>query len=250
MLGIFTGVIVNTAAVIAGSLLGMLVKNEKLKNIGDRVFQAFAFFVIAIGVSGASGISDPVAVILCIVIGVAIGELIDIDRQFERLSTWLQTSIKKKSKKGVAQPSDAETAPGQPDPSVAQNVIMAVCLFCIGSMTFLGAMEAAFQHTHSIYYTKSVMDMVSSMTLAMGAGISIAFAAAGVFVYQGLLVLLASLLAPVLTDASIALSSQIGSIFLIAIGFNMVNVTKIKVANFLPAMFIPFIWQAIQLLFG
>ena len=127
---------------------------------------------------------------------------------------------------------------------------MAICLFCIGSMTFLGAMEAAFQHTHSIYCTKSVMDMISSMTLAMGAGISIAFAAAGVFVYQGLLVLLASLLAPVLTDASIALSSQIGSIFLIAIAFNMVGVTKIKVANFLPAMFIPFIWQAIQLLFA
>jgi uncharacterized membrane protein YqgA involved in biofilm formation len=247
MFGIFTGVIVNTVTVIIGSLVGSLVKNEKLKNVGDRVFQAFAFFVIAIGVSGAAGISDPVAVILCIVIGVAIGELVDIDRQFERLSSWLQRSIKKKGKKDGAE--EAVTS-AEADSAAAQNVIMAICLFCIGSMTFLGAMEAAFQHTHSIYYTKSVMDMISSMTLAMGAGISIAFAAAGVFVYQGLLVLLASLLAPVLTDASIALSSQIGSIFLIAIAFNMVGVTKIKVANFLPAMFIPFFWQAIQLLFA
>ena len=247
MFGIFTGVIVNTVTVIIGSLVGSLVKNEKLKNVGDRVFQAFAFFVIAIGVSGAAGISDPVAVILCIVIGVAIGELVDIDRQFERLSSWLQRSIRKKGKKDGTE--EAVTS-AEADSAAAQNVIMAICLFCIGSMTFLGAMEAAFQHTHSIYYTKSVMDMISSMTLAMGAGISIAFAAAGVFVYQGLLVLLASLLAPVLTDASIALSSQIGSIFLIAIAFNMVGVTKIKVANFLPAMFIPFIWQAIQLLFA
>ena len=97
--------------------------------------------------------------------------------------------------------------------------------------------------------TKSVMDMISSMTLAMGAGVAILFSAAGVLVYQGLLVLLASLLAPVLTDVSIALSSQIGSLFLIAIGFNMLGITKIKVANFLPAMFMPFIWQAVQLLF-
>ena len=90
MFGIFTGVIVNTVTVIIGSLVGSLVKNEKLKNVGDRVFQAFAFFVIAIGVSGAAGISDPVAVILCIVIGVAIGELVDIDRQFEK-----RTGLKK-----------------------------------------------------------------------------------------------------------------------------------------------------------
>ena len=142
MFGIFTGVIVNTVTVIIGSLVGSLVKNEKLKNVGDRVFQAFAFFVIAIGVSGAAGISDPVAVILCIVIGVAIGELVDIDRQFERLSSWLQRSIRKKGKKDGTE--EAVTS-AEADSAAAQNVIMAVCLFCIGSMTFLGAMEAAFQ---------------------------------------------------------------------------------------------------------
>ena len=248
MLGIFTGVIVNTLAVIAGSLVGMLVKSERLKHIGERVFQAFAFFVIAMGVSGAAGIDDPVAVILCIVIGVALGELVDIDRQFERLSSWLQGLMKKKGK-GPAQASGDASLQAQNDSGFAQNLVMAVCLFCIGSMTFLGAMEAAFQKAHSIYYTKSVMDMISSMTLAMGAGVAILFSAAGVLVYQGLLVLLASLLAPVLTDVSIALSSQIGSLFLIAIGFNMLGITKIKVANFLPAMFMPFIWQAVQLLF-
>ena len=245
MFDIFTGVIVNTLAVIAGSLVGLLVKNEKLKTIGGRVFEAFAFFVIAIGVNGAAGIDDPVKTIICIVVGVVIGEVLDLDRFFEGLSGKLQGLFKKKSE---AADSGSVNGADPADGSFAQNMVMAVCLFCIGSMTFLGAMEAGMQHSHSIYYTKSVMDLVSSMTLAMGAGVSILCASIGVFLYQGLLVLGASLLAPVLTDASIALSSAIGSLIMIAIGFNMLNITKIKVANFLPAMFMPFIWQAVQLL--
>lgn len=90
--------------------------------------------------------------------------------------------------------------------------------------------------------------MVSAMTFAMGSGIGVAFSAISVVVYQGLLTLFASFLAPVLSSEMINLSSTIGSLFLIGIGTNMLNITKIKVANFIPAMFIPFIYQAILLL--
>jgi len=103
--------------------------------------------------------------------------------------------------------------------------------------------------SHAIYFTKAVMDGISSITLAMGAGLGVLFSAFGVLVYQGLLVLGASFLAPVLTEETIHMCVSVGSLSLIVIGLNIMKITKIKVANFLPAMFIPMIWQAIQLLF-
>ena len=134
------------------------------------------------------------------------------------------------------------------DQGFSRGFVEASLLFCIGSMTILGALQSGLEHKHTIYITKGILDMVSAMTFAMGSGIGVAFSSISVVVYQGLLTLFASFLAPVLSSEMISLSSTIGSLFLIGIGTNMLNITKIKVANFIPAMFIPFIYQAILLL--
>lgn len=234
---IFTGVLINAGLVIAGSAIGLLFKGEKLKRIGERIFQIFAIFVMVMGVSGAMDMSRPVLELGCIIVGVAIGELLDVDKQFNRLGNWIQKKLGG-AKSGLLSRGN-----------FSEGFVNASLLFCIGSMTFLGAMESGIEHQHTIYITKGILDGISAITLAMGSGIGVAFSSLAVFVYQGLLTVLANLIAPVLTPETVAMCVSIGSLSLVAIGFNILEIKKIKVANFLPAMFMPMVWQAIMLLF-
>jgi len=224
---IFIGVLANAALVLLGTAVGSIFKSNLLKRIGERIFQVYAFFVLAMGVNGASDLSHPFVILGSLVIGVAIGEIIDLDKQFNRFGDFVQKKFSK----------------GESNSNFSEGFVQATLLFCIGSMTFMGAMESALQHTHTIYITKGVLDCISAVTMTMGFGIGVALSAVGVIVYQGALVLLASLLNGMLTTETIGMCTCIGSLFLIGIGTNMIGLTKIKVANFLPAMFIPIFYQ-------
>jgi len=252
----YIGVLANTGLIVLGTVIGCIFRSEKVKRVAERVFQLFALFVILMGVEGALGIKEPFKALIFMVLGTAIGELIDIDKQMNRLGDWVQS----KFSKGGADAADGADAaqPGSNSANAAQpgrlgnfseGMVQAVLLFCIGSMTFIGALESGIQNVHTTYITKGALDSIGAITFAAtygpGAGLSAVF----VLIYQGLLVAGASLLEPILLPEVVALSAQIGSIFLIGIGFNMLAIKKIKVANFLPAMFLPMIWQAISSLF-
>lgn len=226
--GIFTGVIVNAVLVVVGTLVGLIAKGEKAAQVGERIFQAFAVFIVMLGINGAKDLSSPVLILSFIIVGVAIGELIDIDDKFNRLGSFLQSKFS-----------------GKEDARFSEGFISASLLFCIGSMTIMGALQSGIENEHSIYIAKGVIDAISALSMAMGSGIGVAFSALSVLAYQGLLTAGASILAPVLSAESIALSTTIGSLSLIVVGLNVLKITKIKVANFLPAMFMPFIWNGI-----
>lgn len=231
MFGIYFGTLANALMVIVGTACGLIFKGERLSKIGQRVFEVFAIFVMAMGFSGASDMSEPLLMLASIIIGVGIGEVLDLDKQFNKVGNFLQ----KKFSKG----NDSEFSKGFVEGSL---------LFCIGSMTIMGAFESGLSNEHTIYLTKGVIDMVSAMTFAMGSGIGVGFSSICIVVYQGLLTTFASFLAPILSTEIIAVSTSIGSLFLVAIGLNMLKITNLKVANFLPAMFIPFIYQLILFL--
>lgn len=226
---IFIGVFANAGLVLLGTFIGSIFKSEIIKRIGERVFQVYAFFVLAMGVNGAADISDPLLILSSLVIGVALGEIIDLDKQFNRFGDFVQSKFSRGN-----------------DSKFSEGFVQATLLFCIGSMTFMGALESALQHSHTIYITKGVLDCISALSLTMGFGIGVALSAVGVIVYQGALVILASLLSGVLVSETVAICTTIGSLFLIGIGTNMLGITKIKVANFLPAMFVPIVYQLIQ----
>ncbi len=229
MFGIFTGVIVNAALVVLGSAAGCLFKTDRLRQIGDRVLQLFACFVMVLGISGAIQLMRPIYTLIAIVIGTAVGETIDIDGKFTHLGNWFEAKVS-----------------GKGSSSFARSFISGALLFCIGSMTIMGAIEAGLRGEHTIYYTKGLIDMVSAATFAMGSGIGVAFSAIPLVIYQGLLVLASSLLGDVLSAETIAMSSQIGSLILIPLALNLLGVTNVKVANYIPAMFVPFVWQLIS----
>ena len=151
MFGIFTGTIVNTATVILGTALGCCLKGEKMRRVGDRVFQGFGLFTMVLGISGAVALPHPVFMLISLIIGVAIGELADLDEKFERFGNWL--------KKRFAKGEDSE--------GFTNGFLSGVLLFCVGSMTFLGALEAGLQNQHTIYFTKSVLDCFGACMFAM-----------------------------------------------------------------------------------
>ena len=232
MFGIFTGVIVNTLTVIAGTAAGCVFRGETLKRIGERVFEGFGLFTVVLGVSGAIGREHPLFMLISLILGTALGEWIDLDGKFNRLGDWLQRKFAKGDGGGFT-----------------NAFVSGVLLFCVGSMTIMGALQSGLENKHTIYFTKSVLDCCSSCMFAMGGGIGVGFAAIVVLVYQGLLVALASLLTPIMTAEIVAVSSAVGSLSLLGLGLNMLGITKLKVANFLPGMFIPIFYQVIVVLF-
>ena len=229
MFGIMTGSIVNAALVIAGTALGLLFKAERLSRIGERVFEAFALFVLVLGVRGASDLSRPVFILVSLTLGVAVGELLDLDGAFARLGEGLQRRFSKGD-----------------DNRFSTGFLQATLLYCVGSMTVVGALQSGMNNVHDVLFAKGLIDGVTSLTLAMSLGPGVGFASLSVLLYEGALTLFAGALSPLLSPEVIALSSTIGSLSLVGMALNMLKVTHLKIANFLPAMFLPILWETIR----
>ena len=132
---------------------------------------------------------------------------------------------------------------------MAKGFVTATLLFCVGSMTVVGSLQAGTSGDTTMLITKSMMDLFSSMMLAVTLGLGVLLAAGSVLVLQGALVLLASVLAPLLSDMMIAEMTAAGSLMIIGIGLNLAGITKLKVADYLPAiLYAPFIGLLFQAL--
>jgi uncharacterized membrane protein YqgA involved in biofilm formation len=219
----FTGVIVNTGTVLAGSLLGLLFKKGIPEKVSRAVMIALGLFTLYIGMDGALGAQSPLIVVGSLVLGAIVGTVLDIDGAINRLGLWAERRFNRGEGEKV---------------SLAEGFMTASLLFCVGAMTVNGAIEAGVQGKNTLFYTKALMDLCSSMMLAAGLGFGVMLSAAFVLVFQGLLVLLAGWIAPVLTPQAIAEMTAAGSLIMVGLGLNLLGVTKIKVADYLPAIVI------------
>ena len=122
-------------------------------------------------------------------------------------------------------------------------------LYCVGSMAVVGSLESGLAGNHDILFAKSVLDGLGSIVFAASLGIGVLFSAVSVFVYQGGITMGASFLKQFLTDPVISQMSAVGGLLIVAMGFNMLEVVKIKVANLLPAVFLPLLYFMIVQLF-
>ena len=125
--------------------------------------------------------------------------------------------------------------------SVANGFMTGSMLFCSGSMTIVGSLQAGLTGDCTMIYTKSLMDMVAAFTLSTTLGVGVALSSVFVLTFQGLLVLCAQFVSPLFTDYVIAEITCVGSLMIIAVGLNLLGITKIKTANFLPAIFVPIV---------
>ena len=229
----FTGVIVNTGTVLAGSLLGLLFKKGIPEKVSRAVMIALGLFTLYIGMDGALGAQNALIVVAALVLGAIVGTLLDIDGAISRLGLWAESKFKH---------GEGETV------SIAEGFMTASLLFCIGAMTVNGAIEAGVKGDNTLFFTKALMDLFSSMMLASGLGLGVLLSAVFVLVFQGLLVLLAGWIAPALTPEAIAEMTAAGSLIMVGLGLNLLGVTKIKVADYLPAIvFAPVICWIVSL---
>ena len=253
------GTIVNALAVIVGSLIGLGIKqlmgkrqHPRMQEISDGIFLAIGLSILSIGISGAikAAVNDQIqaalsgsfvgspenllelvsplagdrmlVVILSMIIGSVIGHLLRIDRGINLLGDKLELLVKKNH-----------------HGNIAQGFVSASLLCCVGSMTVVGALNSGLQCDHTLLYTKAVLDLVTALVLTISLGIGVMFSSAFVFVFEGSITLLAQWVAPFLSNDVITCMSVVGSILIIGLGLNMLVTTKLKVMNYIPAIFMP-----------
>ena len=224
------GTIINTAAIIAGGILGFLFGRFLKERHQDSLTKVCGVATIFIGLAGAlegmltvvgsrvvSG--NALLIVGCLAIGALIGEILNIEAGFERFGNWLKV----------------KTGNGK-DGGFVDAFVTASLTVCIGAMAIVGSIEDGLTGDFSILATKAVLDLIIIMVMTCSMGKGCIFSAIPVALLQGLVTVLASLLRPLMTQAALANLSLIGSILIFCVGINLVWSKKIRVANLLPAV--------------
>lgn len=220
------GVIVNTAAVLIGGGIGLLFKKGIPNKIIDSVMKIMGAVVFSMGIRGIFKGENSLVLLVSIVLGTIVGELIDIDARITKLGERIETKI------------------GTGASGFTQGFVTATLLFCVAAMAIVGSIQAGTTDDNSTLFAKSVLDGLSAVMLAATLGVGVLASAACVIVLEGGIALLAGFLAPVLTSVMIAEMTCVGSLMIIVLGLNIMDITDYKVANCLPAfVFIPFITE-------
>lgn len=227
------GVIVNVITVIIGSCIGMLFKKGIPERISSAVMTGLGACTLYIGISGSLCGENVLILIASVVLGAIVGTLLNIDGAINTLAGKVE----------------AKFSNGGKSISLAEGLVSATLLFCVGSMTVTGSIRAGLTGDNSVLITKAMLDLVSSMMLASSLGIGVLLAAVSVFVIQGGLVMFAGFIAPLMSTAAINEMTCAGSLLIVMIGTNLMGITKIKVADFLPAiLFAPIICNLLPLI--
>lgn len=219
------GTIINTLAVIVGGVIGLIMKRGLSEKLADTVMKGLGLCTLYLGISGSLKGENSMILIISMVIGALIGQGLDLDDKINRLGTWLE---------GRFQSRDGQRV------SIAQGFVSASLLFCVGAMTIVGSLQAGLTGDYSMLLNKSILDFVAAIIFASTLGFGVLFAAAFVLVYQGAITLFAQWLSPLLSNETIVNEMTcVGSVIIIGLALNMLGITKLKVMNYVPAIFLP-----------
>lgn len=222
-------VIVNALGIAFGTLVGVIFRGKISQKLVDALMIAMGLVVIVIGVQSAVGSDNTLCIVISLAFGAMIGELLHIDRGLDSVGDKIRSKLAGK-----------KFAEGK----FAEGFITASILFAVGTMAILGSIEAGVSKNYSILFTKTVMDTISAAALTAALGIGVGFSLIPVFIWQGLIALLAGVLSPLFSAEVVASMSAVGGAIFIGMGLNLTEVTdrKINVANLIPALFIPIVY--------
>ena len=233
------GTLVNVGVIIVCSLVGCFLIKGIPERFEEHIRKALGLATIFVGIKGALDNENVLLLIMSMAIGSAIGELIDIDKWMNRLGLWAEQKL------GMG----AQGQSGKTGHSFAKGFMSASILFCTGSMAIVGSMQSGLQGNHEILFAKSVLDGCISLIFSASLGIGVAFSALPVLLYQGSITLASQAISGYLNEDIIREMSAVGSLVIAGIGFNFLGVKEIKVANMIPAIFIPWLWLTVAGLF-
>ena len=218
------GTIVNSLTVIIGALLGIVLKNGIKEKYQNTIMDGIGLAVIIIGIMGGIKSQNIVLVVVSLAMGGLAGEILDVEGKLNSLGDRAQKLF------------------GKGDSNFSNAFVSATLVYCIGAMGIVGALESGLTGNHQTLFAKSALDGITAIIFASTMGIGTAFSAIPIFIYQGSITLLANYVKDILTSELITEMSAVGGIMIIAIGINLLNIKKIKVANMLPSILIPLIY--------
>ena len=246
----FLGTIVNCLTIIGGSILGMLLsklfsKNHRLASVPDASMKAISVFVVYIGIKGAFDSDKSLVIIVSLVVGTVIGTIIDIDGLLERFGLFMEKKFIKDKPKALRYEIANELDKAGSQKSISKGFVTTTITCCVGALAIIGALNSGLSGgaDQELLFTKAVLDFITAIVFASAfGGLGAMLSAIPVLLYQGAIELGASALSGVLTG-SINEISATGSLIVIALGLNMMGATKIKIANMLPAIFLPILFN-------
>lgn len=216
----FTGVgtLINTIAVLAGSMIGLVVGNALPERIQEVAVFGIGLITICLGVQMFLRTKNPLVVVGAICIGGVFGAIVGLDVGLDRLANWMRHSV-------------------GGDGRFNQGFVTASVLFCIGPMTLMGCLQDALEKKIELLGLKSLLDGLSSVFLAATLGVGVLFSALFVLIFQGLLTLLAKGLSKFAQDGDlIGETVACGGIIMVAIGFGITGIRSFPTVLLLPAL--------------
>ncbi len=223
------GTVVNVIAIFLGCSVGFILKSKFPERIGKIIMQALGLVSLLIGVQMALKTNNILLVIFSLVIGGVIGETIGIEEGLERFGERVKLKFKNNTT----------------SERFVEGFVTASLLYCVGSMAIMGALKEGLSGNPDILYTKSLLDGVTSIAFTAAMGIGVAFSAIPVFLYQGIITLLARLIKDFLSPEVINEMTAVGGILILGIGFGLLEIKKIKIGNLLPAILVAALLAAI-----
>lgn len=212
------GTIANAAAIVAGSLAGLVMHGRFPENVKKIVFQALGLSVLIIGLQMALKMDRPLVVVFSMVLGGMAGELLRIEDRLEGMGERF---------KRVARSRNALFTDG---------FVSASLIYCVGSMAILGSIDDGLRNDPTILLTKATLDGFASIPLASTYGVGVMFSAVPVFLYQGAITLGAGSVREFVTPQLLTQLTATGGLLILSIGVNLLGFARIKVGNFLPAL--------------
>ncbi len=225
------GPLVNGIVIIICAVIGKLLIKGFPPRFEEIIKKAIGLSILYIGIAGALENQRVMLLIISMVAGSIIGEWINIDKGMYNIGIWIEKRL------------------GFGEGNFSKGFVTATILFCTGSMAIVGAMQSGLQGNHEMLFAKSILDGVIAIIFASTMGIGVAFSAIPVFLYEGAIALGAGLIKDWLTPEIITEMSAAGSLLIAAIGFNFLEVKEIKVANMIPAIFLPWLFIALETAF-
>lgn len=220
---VLLGSFLNALFIVIGALLGRLFKNIP-ESMQQTVMSIIGLVVAVLGIQMGITSSNFIIIVSSLVIGTVIGEWLDLEGKFNRFGKRIESLFGKKAKQGT----------------IAEGFVTATLIFVIGSMAIIGALDSGLRNDHDVLITKGIIDGFLAIILASTLGIGVLLSAVVVFLYQGAIALFAGVISTYIPQEALDLfiteMTATGGVMILAIGLNITGLTKIRVANLLPAI--------------
>lgn len=215
-----TATFVNMLTVIIGGLIGLLISKSFPPELEKIISQAIGLGVLVLGIQMALKMPESylLVFILSLILGGSFGYLIHLDQLILGSSEWVKNMVQ------------------ITDSSFAEGMTNAFILFCVGSLTILGALEEGLQGKRNLLYVKSALDGISAIIFTTKFGVGVIFSVIPMLIFQGGLTVLAGQLKEGVNQTKLNLISAVGGALIMGIGINVLELTKINIENLLPAL--------------